>query len=174
MYKDSHLFDMSVSSLLREMGSSNSRKSVPIPVRAPVPKVVKLQTVDTPKKVDKVPDKPHKVIKNIDPDSDDDVKPRRLKIIHKLLSNMVESPPEATSAPIPVPVPASAPVPMLKPKKPSAMSALWGEAKSKNIKGFNRMRKAELITALSQISPIPHPVELISPEPELSASVPVF
>ena len=171
MYKDSHLFDMSVSSLLREMGSSNSRKSVPIPVRAPVPQVVKLQKVDAPKKVDKVSDKPHKVIKNIDPDSDDDVKPRRLKIIHKLLSNMVESPPEVT---VPTQVPNPVPVPVLKPKKPSAMSALWTEARSKNIKGFNRMRKAELITALSQISPIPHPVELISPEPELSASVPVF
>ena len=83
---------------------------------------------------------------------------------------MVESPPEVT---VPTQVPNPVPVPVLKPKKPSAMSALWTEARSKNIKEFNRMRKAELVSALSQISPIPHPVELKSPEPELSASVPV-
>ena len=80
---------------------------------------------------------------------------------------MTETAPEVTSAP----VPASVPVQVLKPKKPSAMSALWAEARSKNIKGYNRMKKAELVTALSQILPTPQPVELISPEPEASASV---
>jgi hypothetical protein len=124
-------------------------KPVPKPAPKPVPKPVAVPEIQavakpTPKieqpvaKPKPAPEPVPKPKSDIKPESDDDEKPRRLKVIQRMLEKSEMPKPQAETSEAP------------KPKKTTIMSKLWSEARAKQIPGYNRMKRADLERALSQ------------------------
>ena len=112
-------------------------KPTPKPVVVPVIQAVAKPTLKIEQPVAKPKPAPEPVPKSdTKPESDDDEKPRRLKVIQRLLEKSEVPKPQAETSEAP------------KPKKTTIMSKLWSEARAKQIPGYNRMKRADLELAL--------------------------
>ena len=111
-------------------------KPTPKPVVVPVIQAVAKPTLKIEQPDAKPKPAPEPVPKSDTKPESDDEKPRRLKVIQRLLEKSEVPKPQAETLEAP------------KPKKTTIMSKLWSEARAKQIPGYNRMKRADLELAL--------------------------